>query len=72
MEDKPVALQHLLRHTRSERALIATFLALLELVRLQAVLLRQDRAFSQIFIKKNTNFDEVVKDRLAHARDDWK
>jgi len=37
----------LLSHTRSERALIAMFLALLELVRLQAVLLRQDHAFSE-------------------------
>ncbi len=44
MEDKPMALRRLLSHTRSERALIAMFLALLELVRLQAVLLRQDRA----------------------------
>jgi len=71
MEDKPVALRHLLRHTRSERALIATFLALLELVRMQAVLLRQDRAFSDIFVKKHTNFDDVVNEGLAHARDDW-
>ena len=57
MEDKPVALRRLLSHTRSERALIAMFLALLELVRLQAILLRQDRAFSEIFIKKHTGFD---------------
>ena len=52
MEDKPVALRRLLSHTKSERALVAMFLALLELVRLQAILLRQDRAFSEIFIKK--------------------
>src|SRR3984885_9675861 len=32
MEDKPVALRRLLSHTRSERALVAMFLALLELV----------------------------------------
>ena len=43
MEDRPVSLSALLRNTRSERALICMFLALLELVRLQAVLLRQDR-----------------------------
>ena len=59
MEDKPVALRKLLSQTRSERALIAMFLALLELVRLQAILLRQDRAFSEIFIKKHTGFDGV-------------
>ncbi len=72
MEDKPVALRRILSHTRSERALVAMFLALLELVRLQAILLRQDRAFSEIFIKKNTSFDAVMNEGLANARDDWR
>jgi segregation and condensation protein A len=72
LEDKPVALGRLLSHTRSERALVAMFLALLELVRLQAILLRQDRAFSEIFIKKNSGFDAVMNEGLANARDDWK
>jgi segregation and condensation protein A len=71
MEDKPVALRRLLSHTRSERALIAMFLALLELVRMQAILLRQDRAFSEIFIKKHTGFDALMNEGLANARDDW-
>lgn len=69
MEDKPVALRRLLAHTNSERALIAMFLALLEMVRLQAILLRQDRHFSEIFIKKNSGFDAVMNQGLA--RDDW-
>jgi segregation and condensation protein A len=72
MEDKPIALRRLLSHTRSERALISMFLALLELVRLQAVLLRQDRSFSEIFIKKHTGFDAVMNDGLANAKDDWR
>jgi segregation and condensation protein A len=72
MEDKPVALRRLLSHTRSERALIAMFLALLELVRLQAILLRQDLAFSEIFIKKHTGFESVMNQGLANARDDWR
>ncbi len=70
MEDKPVALRKLLSHSRSERALIAMFLALLELVRLQAILLRQDLAFSEIFIKKHSNFESVMNEGVA--RDDWK
>ncbi len=70
MEDKPVALRQLLKHTRSERALIAMFLALLELVRLQAILLRQDRQFSEIFIKKNSGFDAFMNS--GAARDDWR
>jgi segregation and condensation protein A len=72
LEDKPVSLSRLLSHTHSQRALIATFLALLELVRLQAILLRQDRAFSDIFIKKHTGFDAVMNEGLADARDDWR
>ena len=72
MEDKPVALRRLLSHTRSERTLIAMFLGLLELVRVQAILLRQDLAFSEIFIKKHTGFDAAINDRLANARDDWR
>ena len=72
MEDKPVALHKLLGHTRSERALIAMFLALLELVRLQAILLRQDRHFSEIFIKKHSSFESVMNEGAISARDDWK
>src|SRR4051812_44252145 len=71
LEDKPISLRKLLSHTRSERALVAMFLALLELVRLQAVLLRQDRAFSEIFVKKSTGFDAVMNDGLNQIRDDW-
>jgi segregation and condensation protein A len=66
-EDRPVPLRRLLYPLRSERALICTFLALLELVRLQAVLLRQDQTFSEILIKKHENFDSVQ----TEARDDW-
>jgi segregation and condensation protein A len=71
LEDKPVSLSRLLSHTHSPRALIATFLALLELVRLQAILLRQDAAFSDIFIKKHLEFESVMDEKLA-ARDDWR
>ncbi len=71
MEDKPIALRKLLAHTHSQRALVAMFLALLELVRLQAVLLRQDRLFSEIFIKKHEGFDSVMTEGFLAARDDW-
>jgi len=71
MEDRPVALRRLLANTKSEKALIAMFLALLELVRLQAILLRQDRNFSEIFVKKHDQFEEVMNERVSQMRDDW-
>ena len=71
MEDKPIALRRLLQNTRSERALICMFLALLELVRLQAILLRQDRNFSEVFVKKHAMFDTAMNEGLSQAKDDW-
>ena len=43
-------------HTQSERALIAMFLALLELVRLQAILLRQDRQLQRNLHQETRQF----------------
>ena len=72
LEDKPVSLHRLLGNTRSQRALVAMFLALLELVRLQAILLNQDRNFSEIFIKKHTEFESVINEISTRAQDDWR
>jgi len=71
MEDKPVSLRQLLRNSKTEQAVIAMFLALLELVRLQAILLRQDRNFADIYIKKHAAFEQVANEALQ-ARDDWR
>ena len=71
MEDKPVSLRRLLANTRSEKALICMFLALLELVRLQAILLRQETSFSDILIKKHADFESVLNARMAEVKDDW-
>jgi segregation and condensation protein A len=72
MEDRPVSLSSLLRNTRSERALICMFLALLELVRLHAVLLRQETNFGEVYIKKHASFEAVVNQGLTQATDDWR
>ena len=71
MEDRPIRLKRLLQHINSRHALIASFLALLELVRLQAILLRQERVFGEILIKKHAMFDTVLGEGSA-VRDDWK
>ena len=70
MEDRPVSLRKLLQNTRSERALICTFLAMLELVRLQAILLRQAESLGDILIKKADHFDQIMADETS-VRDDW-
>ncbi len=73
MEDAPVALSRLLSHTRSERALIATFLALLEMVRLGAVLLRQDANFAEVYVKKSEIFEALTEKRVrAEVDADWR
>jgi segregation and condensation protein A len=72
LEDRPVSLHRLLGNSRSQRALVAMFLALLELVRLQAILLNQDRNFSEIFIKKHSEFDAVMQEISNRSTDDWR
>ncbi|QMV19006.1 chromosome segregation protein ScpA [Granulicella sp. 5B5] len=70
MEDRPISLRRMLANTKSERALICTFLAMLELVRLQAILLRQAVGLGDILVKKSDNFEQVIADQAA-IRDDW-
>lgn len=71
LEDKPVRLKQVLRNVQSRNALVCMFLALLELVRLQAILLRQERVFGDILLKKHAQFDAVMAGQAA-VRDDWK
>src|SRR5437764_14471242 len=69
--EKPLRLKRLLQPMQSRNALVCTFLAILELVRLQAILLRQERVFGEILIKKHENFEAVMGEGAA-VRDDWK
>lgn len=71
MEDRPIRLKRLLQHITSRHALISSFLALLELVRLQAILLRQEKVFGEVVIKKHPMFDTVMGEGMA-VRDDWR
>jgi segregation and condensation protein A len=71
IEDRPVRLKLLLRNLHTQQALICAFLALLELIRLQAILARQDNVFGDIVLKKHTMFDTVLGDTGA-VKDDWR
>jgi segregation and condensation protein A len=71
LEDRPIRLKQLLMRIPSRQALVCMFLALLELVRLQAIQVRQERLFGEIAVRKHTHFDEIVKEQTA-VRDDWR
>jgi segregation and condensation protein A len=71
LEDRPLRLKQILRNVQSRTALVCMFLALLELVRLQAIQLRQDHLFGEILLRKHVGFDAVMKEQ-AEVRDDWK
>ena len=72
LDERPVRLKNLLSSVNSRPALICAFLALLEMVRLQAVLLRQDRLFGDIVLKKHPNFEAILGEGAVAAKDDWK
>ncbi len=71
LEDRPLRLKQILRNVQSRTALVCMFLALLELVRLQAIQLRQDHLFGEILLRKHVGFDAVMKEEAA-VRDDWR
>jgi segregation and condensation protein A len=56
----PVRLDSLMTGFISRQALIALFLALLEMVRLRAILLRQKELFAPITVHKNKRFEEIM------------
>jgi segregation and condensation protein A len=70
LETRPIRLKQLLMRVESRPALVCMFLALLELVRLQAIQVRQDRLFGEIAVRKHTGFDALMAD--AAVRDDWR
>jgi segregation and condensation protein A len=71
IEARPVRLKQMLRNVPSRQALVCMFLALLELVRLQAIQVRQDHVFGEVLVRKHSHFDEVMTEQAA-IRDDWR
>lgn len=71
VEDRPIRLKQLLSRILSRQGLICSFLAILELIRLQAVIARQDLVFGEIVLKKHVNFDNIVGE-TSPVKDDWR
>ncbi len=60
IEDAPISLEEAIGESSSPRIVTAAILALLEMVRLGAVLLRQDAQWASIRIKKSPEFQQVM------------
>jgi len=71
IEERPIRLKQMLRNLPSRQALICMFLALLELVRLQAIQVRQDHVFGEVLVRKHSHFDQIMTEQAA-VRDDWR
>jgi segregation and condensation protein A len=57
--DKPVYILQVFEQQRSQRAMIALFLAVLEMVRMQAVVVTQKDLFGEIALLRHENFEAV-------------
>src|SRR5438309_4772730 len=71
LEDRPIRLKQLLMRVPSRQALVCMFLALLELVRLQAIQVRQEKLFGEIAVRKHSHFEDVMNQQAA-VRADWR
>src|ERR1700734_1290681 len=71
LESRPIRLKQLLMRVPSRHALVCMFLALLEMVRLQAIQVRQDQMFGEIAVRKHVGFDAIMAEQGA-VRDDWR
>jgi segregation and condensation protein A len=57
--DKPVYIMRIFEQQRTRRAMIALFLAVLEMVRMQAVVVAQKDLFGEIALQRHAGFDAV-------------
>ncbi|MGH9484895.1 MAG: chromosome segregation protein ScpA, partial [Terriglobales bacterium] len=65
LTEEPVPLRPLLQQALGKPALLASFLAILELVRLQVAMLRQDRPFGDILLKRHRRFHQAWLEFVA-------
>ena len=73
-ENEPLRLVPLFERQRSVRAMISMFLAVLELVRRQAVTLVQAEAFGDIAMKRRASFEQALADSstISEVEKDYK
>jgi segregation and condensation protein A len=59
-KSQPISVTELFERQRSKRAMLCLFLAILELVKRQAVQLAQKEAFSDIYVKRSRGFEDAI------------
>ena len=69
IEERPIRLKQMLRNMQTRQSRVCMFLALLELVRLQAIQVRQEHVFGEVLVRKHSHFDQVMTEQAA-VRDD--
>jgi segregation and condensation protein A len=68
--DEPVSLTGFFEACASRRAMIVALLAVLEMVRMQAIVLAQEKMFGDVLLKKHQMFDAVFESGGAIAKID--
>ena len=66
-EGQPVFILRIFERQRTRRAMIALFLAVLEMVRMQAVVVTQKDLFGEIALQRHADFDAVFASDLPMA-----
>ncbi len=69
IEDTPISFEEALGGSSSPRIITSAFLAVLEMVRVGAVVLKQDAQFGRILVKKTPDFEQAMI--TAASLDQW-
>jgi segregation and condensation protein A len=71
-KDKPVFILRVMEQQRSRRGMICLFLAVLEMVKSQSVLILQAELFGEIALAKGERFDEAATQPPAEIEEEYK
>ena len=70
-KDKPLFILQVMEQQRSRRAMICLFLAVLEMVKMQAVLILQKDLFGEIALGKGDRFEEAFQQPVVALEEDY-
>jgi segregation and condensation protein A len=71
-KDKPLFILQVMEQQRTRRAMICLFLAVLEMVKMQAVQILQKDLFGEIAIGKGERFEDIVERPVIALEEDYK